>query len=63
MGQVLERGDASVPAGPSRIDTGVASGLGGVGKPQVALDYAEQQWAADAAAVHRQWAGGDHAAL
>ncbi len=41
LARVLESGNATVLAS----DSVVGSGLGGVGKTQVALDYAERVWA------------------
>jgi hypothetical protein len=43
--QALERGETAVLTGQARVHTGVVSGLGGVGKTQVVLDYVERVWA------------------
>ncbi|MEV6448953.1 tetratricopeptide repeat protein [Amycolatopsis sp. NPDC051716] len=44
--RILEHGDTAVLTSNSAVRTGVISGLGGVGKTQIALAYAEQAWAA-----------------
>ncbi|MEQ0560987.1 tetratricopeptide repeat protein [Amycolatopsis sp. NEAU-NG30] len=44
--QALESGNAAVLTGRPRMHTGVVSGLGGVGKTQVALNYAQRLWTA-----------------
>jgi hypothetical protein len=44
LAAVLERGHAAVLSSHSMVHAGVVSGLGGVGKTQVARDYAEQLW-------------------
>ncbi|WP_208720293.1 tetratricopeptide repeat protein [Amycolatopsis circi] len=49
--QALEHGDAAVLTGRPGPHTSVVSGLGGAGKTQVALDYAERWWAAGEAGV------------
>ncbi|GAA3586915.1 hypothetical protein GCM10022222_84510 [Amycolatopsis ultiminotia] len=46
LAQALECGDAAVLMARPAERTGVVSGLGGVGKTQVAPDYAERVWAA-----------------
>ncbi|MET8853500.1 tetratricopeptide repeat protein [Amycolatopsis sp. NPDC004625] len=43
----LKRGNAAVLTGQPPVHTGVVSGLGGIGKTQVALDYAQRLWAAE----------------
>ncbi|MFE0022609.1 tetratricopeptide repeat protein [Amycolatopsis sp. NPDC059021] len=46
LARVLGHGDAPAPSsGPAAL-TGVVTGLGGVGKSQLVLDYAERAWAA-----------------
>jgi len=42
LDNALERGDAAVLTGGSRVSTGVVSGPGGSARPQASPDYAER---------------------
>lgn len=46
LGQAVAEGDTVVLSAPESASTRVLSGLGGVGKTQLAADYAERAWAA-----------------
>ncbi|WP_439379670.1 tetratricopeptide repeat protein [Amycolatopsis lexingtonensis] len=46
LARILDHGDTAVLISSSAVRAGVISGLGGVGKTQIALTYAEQAWAA-----------------
>ncbi|WIX92785.1 tetratricopeptide repeat protein [Amycolatopsis sp. DG1A-15b] len=45
LARILGHGDTAILTSNSAVRAGVISGLGGVGKTQIALAYAEQAWA------------------
>ncbi|HEV3362403.1 MAG TPA: FxSxx-COOH system tetratricopeptide repeat protein [Pseudonocardiaceae bacterium] len=46
LAEALDRGRTAVSTSDSTAHTSVVAGMGGVGKTQIAVDYAERSWAA-----------------
>ncbi|GAA1025389.1 MULTISPECIES: FxSxx-COOH system tetratricopeptide repeat protein [Amycolatopsis] len=62
LAEMLDRGGAAVPCADGPVRACVVSGLGGVGKTQLVLDYAERLWAAGEVDVW-VWGAGSREAI